>query len=141
MANDINNIVIVGRLTKDPELRTAGQNSVCSLSIASGKTFMHNGEKKEKTGFFEAEAWGKLAEIISSYAKKGRQVCIQGSLEQQTWESPDGKKNYKIKIIASSVQLIGSHGNDDSGSTQYTDPEVSRGVATSQDAPSPEDIF
>lgn len=96
---DINNITIIGNLTKDPEFKTInGGNSVCEFSIAVGHL-------KDKTSFFNCVAWGKLGEIVKTYSGKGKKVCVNGYLEQVRWEK-DGKTQSKINIVAENIQLL-----------------------------------
>ena len=140
MANDINAVTIVGRLTRDPELKTLQSGSaVANLSLAVNKTFtkgdlkkngvvkfQSNGNKTEKVSFFEVTIWGKLAEVITQYAKKGNQICVSGSLDQQSWDAPDGTKRTKVIIVGTSVQLLGGKPKDSSssstGSTETYNP-------------------
>lgn len=107
MASDLNKVILVGRLTRDPDYRIINQNPVVNFSIANNRTYVTGGDKREETHFFECEAWGKLADIIKQYAKKGQQVAIDGRLRQSTWETPEGKKNSKIRIVVENLQLLG----------------------------------
>ena len=135
MANDFNKVVLIGRLTRDPEFKQVGNSSVANFSIANGRTYVTNGEKKEETNFFDCEAWGKLAEIFRDYTKKGKQVLIEGRLKQSTWDAPDGKKASRIKIQVEQMQMLGSNENKaESGQTAAV-PEYS------PEPQSVEDIF
>jgi single-strand DNA-binding protein len=96
---DINKIIIIGRLTRDPEVRQAGEKSVTAFSIA-------NNYGKDKAYFFDVEAWDKTGELVAQYCKKGKQVAIEGTLIQQSWEK-DGQKLSKLKIRAYQVQFLG----------------------------------
>jgi single-strand DNA-binding protein len=78
-----------------------------NFSIANNRVFIQNGSKKEEVSYFECTAWGKLADIIKQYTGKGKQVLVQGRLKQDTWDTPDGKKASKIKIIVENLQLLG----------------------------------
>lgn len=116
MANDFNKVILVGRLTRDPEIKQAGTTSLANFSLAVGRSYVSNGEKKEETDFFDCEAWGKLAEVFKKYTGKGKQVLISGRLKQSTWETPDGKKASKIKVQVEDMQMFGSKGtSEDSG--------------------------
>jgi single-strand DNA-binding protein len=103
MSYDINSAVLIGRLTKDPETRTAGQTIVCDITIAVGGKPDKSG--KDNASFFDVTAWGKLADFIGQYLTKGARVCISGRLEQQRWEK-DGQKRSKIIIVADRVQAL-----------------------------------
>jgi len=107
MANDLNRVVLLGRLTRDPEFKIIGQSSVVNFSVANNRVYVSNGEKREETNFFDCEAWGKLADVLKQYAKKGKQVAIEGRLKQSTWDTPDGKKASKIRIQVENCQLLG----------------------------------
>ena len=107
MATDLNKIHILGRLTKDPELKELGQSKVVNFSIANNRTYVQNGEKKTDVNYFDCEAWSGLAEVVKKFAPKGKQVAIEGRLVQQSWEA-DGKKFSKVKIRVENLQLVGS---------------------------------
>lgn len=109
---DLNKVMIIGRLTRDPEMRTtpAGAN-VCSFSVATGFSWTDQaGQKKEQTEFHNVVAWRKLAEIIVQYLKKGSQVYIEGRLQTRSWDGNDGKKNYRTEIIAENMIMLGRPG-------------------------------
>ena len=91
---------LVGRLTKDPDLRTTSTGkSVCNFSIAVDRTF------SDDTDFFDVVAWGKTGENTSTYMAKGSQVAVSGRLEQQTWEK-DGQKRSKVVVVAENVKFL-----------------------------------
>lgn len=115
MANDLNKVLLIGRMTRDPEFKSVNGSSVVNFSLASNRTYMSGSEKKEETNFFDCVAWGKLADILKQYAGKGKQVAIEGRLQQQSWETPEGKKASKIRIYVESAQLLG--GNISGGNT------------------------
>ena len=110
MANDLNRVFLIGRLTRDPEYKTINQSAVVNFSLASNRTYVAGGEKKEETNFFDCVAWGKLADIFKQYTQKGKQIAIEGRLQQSTWDTPDGKKASKIRIVVENMQLLGSSG-------------------------------
>ena len=107
MANDMNKIILIGRLTKNPELKyTSGGTSVCGFSIANNKTFTKDGEKKEQVSFFNCVAWAKTGEVIAEYCKKGNRVAIDGRLQQRSWENSEGKKIYAVEIVVDNIQFL-----------------------------------
>ena len=109
MANDLNSYSCIGRLTRDPELKqTNGGTSYAKFSIAVNKIYTSNGEKKEDVNFFDCIAWGKLAEIINSYCKKGKQVAIHGELKQDRWETDGGESRSKVGIVVNDLQMLGA---------------------------------
>ena len=100
MAQDLNKITIIGRLTKDPEMKVAGNNkNVTRFQIA-------NNQSKEKVNFIFCIAWDKTAEIINQYCKKGKQVAIEGKLQIRQYEK-DGQKKDITEIIVDSIQFLG----------------------------------
>lgn len=122
MANDLNRVVLIGRLTRDPELKHIGESTLCNFSIANGRTYKANGEKKEETHYFDCELWGKLADILKQYAFKGTQVMIEGKLKQSVWDSPDGKRS-KVSIRVENFQLLGGKKEGQSYTPQSHEPQ------------------
>src|SRR5436309_6764358 len=110
MAN-INRVVLVGNLTKDPELRhTPSGTAVCSLRIAvnSRQKDPGSGEWTEKPNFFDVTVWDRQGENCAQYLSKGRPVAIDGRLDWREGEAQDGSKRQAVHIIASKVQVSGS---------------------------------
>lgn len=104
---NFNKAIIIGRVTKDPEIRTtpSGQ-SVATLSVATNRVWNSNsGERQEKTEFHNIVAWGKLAEICGQYLVKGQEVMFEGRMETRTWEGQDGQKRSRTEIIAENMQM------------------------------------
>lgn len=107
MANDINRIFMIGRLTKDPDLKyTQGGTSVCNFSIANNRTYTSQNEKKESVSYFNCVAWGKTGEVIAQYLKKGKRVALEGRLEQKAWQDTEGKPHQKVEIVVENFQFI-----------------------------------
>ena len=104
----LNNIFLMGNLTRDPELRyTPSGKPVGGFGLAVNRRYnTKSGEKKEEVDFFEIEVWDKQAEICNEYLSKGRNVLIQGRLKQDRWEDESGNKKSKVKIVASNVQFF-----------------------------------
>jgi single-strand DNA-binding protein len=107
MASDLNKAILIGRLTKDPELRyTQGGTSVCSFSIANNRTYVSAGEKKEQVSFFNCVAWAKTGEVIAEYCKKGQRIGIEGRLQQRSWDDQEGKKRQTVEIVVDNFQFL-----------------------------------
>jgi len=107
MSNDLNKVILIGRLTRDPEMRfTPSGTGVASFSLANGKSFTQSGEKKEQTSFFECIAWSKLGEVINEYCKKGQKIAVEGRLQQSRWDDQDGKKRSKVEIVVENFQFL-----------------------------------
>ena len=104
---DINTLTIIGRLTSNCDLAyTASGTARLNLSIAVNRSQKSGGEWSDKASFFDVTVWGKTAENISPYLSKGKQIAVQGYLDQQRWEK-DGQRFSKVCIIAEQVQLLG----------------------------------
>lgn len=110
MSNDLNQCQFIGRLGKDPEMRfMPSGGAVASFSIACSESWKDktSGEKVERTEWVNVSAFGKLAEIIEQYLKKGNQVYISGKMKTDKYEK-DGVTKYSTKIIANNMQMLGS---------------------------------
>lgn len=108
MAGSLNKAMIIGNLTRDPEMRQtpSGQN-VCSFGIATNRTWKDaSGNKQEAVEYHNIVAWGKLAEICGQYLGKGRKVFVEGRLQTRDWEGQDGVKRYRTEIIAENMVLL-----------------------------------
>lgn len=105
----MNKVILIGRLTKDVELRYTQTNNtaVASFSLAVNRKFVKPGAERQ-ADFFNIIAWNKLAENISKYLFKGNQVAISGRLETRSWDDPNGQKHYVTEVIAEEIDFIGS---------------------------------
>lgn len=120
MASDLNKIIIVGRLTRDPELRyTPAGTAVCSFSLANSKTYTQAGEKKEQTSYFDCIAWSKLGELIAEYCKKGKQIAVEGRLQQRRWDDSEGNKKSKIEIVVENFQFLSGGKSEEQAAEQH----------------------
>ena len=96
----INKAILLGRLTRDPELRhTNSGTAVCSFSIAINNGFGENAQ----TDFINCVAWNKTAEFVSKYFSKGKMIIVIGRISTRSWDGPDGKKNYATEVVANEV--------------------------------------
>lgn len=111
MARSFNQVVLMGNLTRDPELRsTSGGQSVCNFSLALNRSYKgSNGEWQEATDYIDVIAWGPLGERVAQYVTKGRPVLVSGRLQNRTWEQ-DGQKRNKVEVIAQDVTFLGGRG-------------------------------
>ncbi|MBA3717093.1 MAG: single-stranded DNA-binding protein [Actinobacteria bacterium] len=117
MAANINRVVLVGNLTRDPELRhTPSGTAVCSLRLAvnTRRKDAATGEWGEKPNYFDVTVWGNQGENCAQYLAKGRPVAVDGRLEWREWDAQDGTKRQAVEIIADSVQFLGGRGETDS---------------------------
>lgn len=112
-SNDLNSVAIVGRLTRDAEVRYSQSGSaVASLSIAVNHSRKDGDQWISEVDYFDVSLFGKQAEALRSYLTKGKQIAVQGALRQDRWEK-DGQKFSKVKINASNIELLG--GRSDNG--------------------------
>lgn len=116
---DFNQAIILGNVTKDPELRsTANGQSVVSFSVATNRRWTNkDGQQQEDTEFHNVVAWGKLAEICGQILYKGRKVLVSGRLQTRNWEAQDGSKRFTTEIVADNVSALGParNGGEESG--------------------------
>lgn len=107
MAKSFNQAIVMGNLTRDPELRTtpSGQ-AVASFAVATNRSWVDaSGERKEAVEYHEIVAWGKLGELANQYLSKGRKVMVVGRLQTQSWEK-DGVKRQRTEIVASDINFL-----------------------------------
>ena len=121
MAASINRVVLVGNLTRDPELKhTPSGTAVCSLRIAvNSRRKDESGQWADKPNYFSVSVFGNQAESCSQYLSKGRPVAIDGRLDWREWEARDGGKRQAVQIIANSVQFLGSRGDAGGEAPQF----------------------
>ena len=117
MAANINRVVLVGNLTRDPELRhTPGGTAVTSLRIAvNSRRRDESGQWTDKPNYFDVSVFGNQAESCAQYLAKGRPVAIDGRLDWREWDAQDGSKRQAVQIIAESVQFLGGRGDGEGG--------------------------
>ena len=120
MAGDINRVTLVGRLTRDPELRHLPSGSpVLQLGLAvNGRQKDETGNWVDKPNFFDVKVFGNQAEMLSQHLAKGRRVGIDGRLDWSSWEAQDGSKRSKVEVVAFQVQFLDSRG-ESGGESQY----------------------
>lgn len=115
MARSLNQVILMGNLTRNPELRTtpSGQN-VVSFSLALNRSYRDSsGEWQEATDYVDIVAWGPLAERVAQYMTKGRRCIVQGRLQSRSWEQ-EGQKRSKVEVLANDVTFLDSRGPADS---------------------------
>jgi len=135
---DLNRATIIGRLTRDPELKSlATGNSVTSFSIATNRVWKDkDGQKQEQVEFHNVVLWGKLAEVASQYLKKGARTYIEGRLQTRDWTPDDGIKRYRTEIVGSNMIMLDSaRSSADTGSQQQAPREVVEEEVKVEDIP------
>ena len=115
----MNKVILIGRLTRDPELRYTSSNvATCTFSLAVDRTFTNqNGERE--ADFINIVVWRKQAENCKNYLTKGSQVAIEGRIQTRNYDDKDGKKVYVTEVVADNVQFLGTKGNN--GGASFTD--------------------
>ncbi|HHW01678.1 MAG TPA: single-stranded DNA-binding protein [Thermoanaerobacterales bacterium] len=107
----INNVTLVGRLTKEPELKEANNASVCSFTIAVDRNYKNSAGERE-TDFIPITAWRKLAEICAKNLSKGRMVGITGRIQTRSWDTEDGKRAWAMEVVAENVVFLDKKKDD-----------------------------
>ena len=117
---NLNKVILVGRVTRDPEMRTipSGQN-VANFSLATNRVWNKDGQKQTAVEFHNIIAWARLAEIVNQYAKKGALLMVEGRLQTRTWQGQDGTNKNRTEIIAENIQL-GPRAGQSSESGNYS---------------------
>ena len=134
--SDLNRTILVGRVTKDIELRhTASGTAVASVSIANNKVYTANGEKKEETSFFNCIAWGKTGEIIVEHCRKGQRIAIEGRLQQRSWDDQEGNKRSAVEIVVDNFQFLDSRQGDSQPQGSVPEPNNSNNPFSDEDLP------
>jgi single-strand DNA-binding protein len=143
----INKVILFGNLTRDPELRAmpSGMN-VASFSLATNRVYKdRDGKKQEQTDFHNVVVFGRQADIVSQYLKKGSSVYVEGRLQTRSWEK-DGEKKYRTEVIADQVQFgpRGSGSTGGQGGSRHEDaapaPSNDSGIDYPKDDINPDDI-
>jgi single-strand DNA-binding protein len=115
--SDINRVTLVGRLTRDPELRALPSGtSVLNLGLAvNGRQKDQSGNWIDKPNFFDVKVFGAQADMLANHLAKGRRIGVDGRLDWSSWEAQDGGKRSKVEVVAQSVQFLDSRGDDGGG--------------------------
>jgi single-strand DNA-binding protein len=123
--SNINRVVLVGRLTRDPELRALPSGrSVCSLRLAcNGARKDEEGGYEERPNFFDVSVFGGQAESIDRYLRKGRRVAVDGRLQWREWETADSERRQSVEVVAESVEFLDGPGEGDGAA----DPDARAG--------------
>lgn len=110
MANfNFNKVILGGRLTADPELKTTQSGiAVVSFSIAVNRRFSRNSAQQNETDFFNVTAWRQTAEFVSRYFRKGSSICVVGTIQNSTWTDQQNTKHYRTDIVADEVMFVDS---------------------------------
>jgi single-strand DNA-binding protein len=144
---NLNKVMLIGNVTRDPEVKyTPKGTAVAEVGLAINRVYTpEGGEKREETTFVDVTFWGRQAEIVGEYARKGRPIYVEGRLQLDTWEDKQsGQKRSKLRVVGEQLQLLGSRqgggGGETSGGEEDTPPaRPARPVRPQQPAAEPED--
>ncbi len=120
----INKVILIGNLGKDPEIRyTPSGDAIANLTVATSESWKdkQSGEQKELTEWHRVVAYGKLAQIMGEYLKKGSKVYVEGSLRTRKWQDKDGQDRYTTEIRCNEMQMLDGRGGGGGGSAGYDD--------------------
>ncbi|MEO6761074.1 MAG: single-stranded DNA-binding protein [Candidatus Saccharimonadales bacterium] len=136
MARSFNQVILMGNLTRDPELRSipSGQQ-VCNFGLALNRSYKGaDGNWQEATDFIDIVAWGPLGERVAQYLSKGRPCLVNGRLQSRSWEA-DGQKRSKVEVVAQDVTFLGGAGGGDGGGSSTDNQINDTGSSDSKPAP------
>jgi single-strand DNA-binding protein len=137
MARGVNKVILVGNLGNDPEVKYMPSGSaVANVSLATTDSWKdkNSGERQERTEWHRVVFYGRLAEIVGEYLRKGSQVYVEGSLRTRKWQGQDGQDRYTTEIIASDMQMLGGRGAS-GGTGSYEEPPSQSREGGGQQAP------
>lgn len=146
MARDLNKVMVIGRLGRDPEMRyTPGGSPVTTFTVAAGRQWKDgSGEPREETEWFNIVAWNKLAEICKEYLRKASRVYVEGRLQTRQWQDQDGQTHYRTEVIATDMIILDSRSESrpyrESSPDDYDQRPSSRGMSRNAPDIGDEDI-
>jgi single-strand DNA-binding protein len=120
---NLNKVMLIGNLTRDPELRyTPNNTAICGFGLAINRKWNgQDGQQNEETTFVDCEAWARAGEVINQYVRKGRPLFVEGRLKLDQWQDKDGGKRSKLKVVVENFQFLDS--NNEGGSPRSTAPQ------------------
>ncbi len=136
MARSLNKVMLIGNLTRDPEMRYTPQGTaVCSFGLATNRQWTtESGEKKDEAEFHNLVAWNKLAEICANLLKKGRKVYVEGRLATRSWQGTDGSQKQRTEVVISDMVILDKKG-EDGAEVDLAEPMVESQVSPDEAAP------
>jgi len=125
MGRDLNKVMILGHLGRDPEMRfTPSGRPVTTFTVATNRSWTTgDGERHSETEWFNVVAWGNLAEICKQYLSKGQQVYVEGRLQTRRWDDSEGVKHSNVEIVASEMMVLGDKRDNAQSGTELQDAE------------------
>jgi single-strand DNA-binding protein len=130
---NLNKVMLIGNLTRDPEIRYTPQgNAVASFVIATNREWVTGGEKKQAADFHNVVAWNKLAEICGQLLKKGIKVFVEGRLQTRTWQDTTGQKKYKTEVVIDDMIILSKIKGEEGAEDEEFMPETTEGAEFEQ---------
>ena len=145
MARGVNKVILIGNLGNDPDVRyTASGAAVANISLATAESWRdkESGEQQERTEWHRVVFFGRLAEIVAEYLKKGSQIYVEGRLQTRKWQDKEGKDRYSTEIVANEMQMLGSRSGGSSNQSYDQSPpddDTSSGNKPQKAAAKPKD--
>ena len=137
----LNKVILMGRLTRDPELRTTASDvSVCSFTVAVDRRFQRNGEERQ-ADFINVVAWRQGAELVSRYFRKGSSICVTGSIQTRKYQDKDGNNRVSTEVVADEISFVDSKGENSASQGGFGSPYTPENYApsfSSQDNEAPQ---
>jgi single-strand DNA-binding protein len=116
---DINHVVLVGRLTRDAELKyTANGQAVCKFSLAINRRRKNGEQWEDEANYFDVVLWGRQGEALTQYLLKGKTIGVEGELRQDRWQQQDGQNRSRVAVVAANIQLLGGGSSQAGGAYQ-----------------------
>lgn len=136
MARSLNKVMLIGNLTRDPEMRYTPQGTaVCTFGVATNRQWTtDSGEKKEDAEFHNLVAWNKLAEICAQLLKKGRKVYVEGRLSTRSWQGQDGVQRQRTEIVISDMVILDRKSDEPVGDVDVPEPPLEPQAAPEEPA-------
>ena len=146
MARGVNKVILVGNLGNDPDIRyTAGGAAVANISLATTDSWKdkESGEQQDRTEWHRIVFFGRLAEIVGEYLRKGSQVYVEGRLQTRKWQDKSGNDRYTTEIVANEMQMLGGRGGSGGGmgNNDQAPPPMSESSPASSSAPAADNDF
>jgi len=134
MANDINQVTLIGRLTRDAELKhTQSGTAVCKFAIAVNRSRKNGDQWQDEAHFFDIVVWGRQGEAVHQYLTKGKQIGVLGELRQNRWQDNSGNNRSKVEIHADNLQLLGGRDGNSGGNHSSPGNTYKRASGSSDD--------
>ena len=140
MARGVNKVILVGNVGQDPEVRYMPSGSAvaeCSVATSEQWKDKQSGEKQERTEWHKVTFFGRLAEIVGEYIRKGSQIYVEGSIRTEKWQDKSGNDRYTTKVIANEMQMLGGRNSGTSDFNQSAPSRPQQQSAPQQQAPAP----